>query len=231
MNKTAVLFLPLAAVFFFGCVATQSNIDDVHHQLNVLNSRVEEVAKDQKALNAKMDALSADLMYSSEGATDAYSGMSKISVKLDDLNVIVANAIKEKEAAAIVPSKIYGQSYTYLLQKKYEPAVEGFNLYLEKYPKGELAEDAQYYLGDAYAGSKDWQNAALNYAKVLTGYKGSSYTASARLKYAQALLKLEDESKQKEAVTYLKSIIQDFKGSAESRIAQKELDKLEKTSK
>jgi tol-pal system protein YbgF len=230
VRQTAA-FLPLLALLFCGCVATQSNIDDVHHQLNVFNSKLEEVHKNQKNLNDRLDDMSSDLMQGTEGSKDVDARISEMSAKFDDLKVMIVNVLQKNSGEIMLPSRLYSESQVYLMQKNYPQAVEGFNLYLEKYPEGEFAENAQYYLGDAYLGLNDWQEAAESYAKLLTVYEGSNFTASARLKYAQSLLKLENKSKKREAEDYLKSVVQDFPGYPEARIAENELDKLTKPEK
>lgn len=226
--KKAIVFLPIAVVLFMGgCLATQGNLDSVNHQLNVLNSNINDMRKNQAELNSKMDALSGQVTQSSELSKDISKSLARISAKIDDIQVVVARLDKPKVGTdMMVPSQLYAQAQTYLMQKKYDEAIKGFELYLEKYPEGELAEDAMYYLGDAHFGLKSWQNAAVSYAKMLTAYPESKYTASARLKYAQSLLKLADAAKKEEAINYLKSIIQDYPDYPESRIAKDTLKEL-----
>ena len=151
MKKTAV-FLLLPITLLCGCIATQSSIKDVHHQLNVFNEKLEQINENQASLSARMDTLSSDLMQNSENSKDANTRMSEISAKLDDLKSMTTSALEQKdsEAKIMLPTKLYSQSHAYLMQKKYERAVEGFSLYLEKYPDAEFTESAMYYLGNAY---------------------------------------------------------------------------------
>lgn len=228
MKKTVVFFLPFLTLLLCGCLATQGSLDGVNNQLNVLNSNINDLRKNQADLSAKMDTLSGDLMQNSDSNRDVGRRMSEMSAKIDDSNTMIARLLDKKSAVdnIMVPSTLYSEARTYLMQKNYEEAIKGFELYLEKYPDGEFAENAEYYMGDAYFGLKKWKEAAVSYAAILTKYKNSKFAASARLKYAQSILELEDKSKKKEAITYLKSVVQDYPGYPEARIAKEKLKEL-----
>jgi len=239
MAKTKAALLLCAPLLLGGCVATQQNIGDLQTQLNSLNSSLTQMQKNQAELNAKMDKLSGNLVAHSESLRDFDRGLSKLSSKLDDMeqaldskiaavtqNVKAQQDAASAQATALLPSKIYGESYTQLMKKSYERSAQGFALYIEKFPHGELVESAYYYMGEAYSGLNRWQDAAVAYATILEQFKDSQFTAPARLKYALCILKLPGNNKD-EAVKYLKSIIQDFPGTQQARLAEdylKEVD-------
>lgn len=147
----------------------------------------------------------------------------------------------EEEAAAKLatqgppPSEVYNSARVQLGKKEYELAAKGFEVYLEKYPKGEVADQATYYLGQTRYSQKRWRDAARQFALTLDRYPKSDITPAARLRYALSLMKMKTALQ--EAKRYLQSIPQDFPKSPEAHKAReilrtwKEMGSKKKSSK
>ncbi|MCX5783923.1 MAG: tetratricopeptide repeat protein [Elusimicrobia bacterium] len=237
-TRVAVFLLPLAFVFAAGC-ATEQRVSNLQRQLNVLNSQLNIMQKNQADLNSKLDYLSGNLVAHAESIKDFNSQLSKISGKLDDMQTAVTGRItslkqtisrEEEENASLLPSKLYSEAYSNFIKRRYQLAAQGFSVYIEKYPGGEFTESAQYYLGDAYMGMGQIKEAAIAYATTMDKYRDSQYTPSARLKYANCLLKLPGNNKD-EASKYLRSITETFPYSPEAKMAEERLTELEKESR
>ena len=54
--------------------------------------------------------------------------------------------------------------------------------FLARFPKDELAPNAQYWLGETYYSERRWNDAIVEYRKVLKDHRGSEKTADALLK-------------------------------------------------
>ncbi len=232
LRMSAALF---TACLMSGCVATQADILQMESQMDDLNSSITTMQKNQADLAVKMDELSGNLSSFSENLKDFDDQVSKLSARLDDLEVVLGGkitalgqTIKEQNVQAvsiILPSKIYHESYVNLVKKKYSLAVEGFELYLKKYPKGELVENAYYNLGQAQASRDKWKEASIAYANILEKFPKSSQTPAVRLNYALAILKLPGSHK-KEAIRYLQSILKDYPKSPQAKLAKTHLQRL-----
>lgn len=218
-----------------GCLATEQHVSDLQRQMNVLNGTINTLQKNQAELNSKMDTLSKNLSAHSENLKDFDEQLSKLSVKLDDLQSALDTRFsalgktitkqQEQQTAEMLPSKIYSDSHALLMKRNYERAAQGFALYLDKFPSGELAESSYYYLGDAYAAQNKFNDAALSYATLLQKFKTSQYTAAARIKYAQSILKLPGDHNE-EALKYFKSVTEDYPDTEQAKIAGDYLRKL-----
>src|SRR5436853_3522728 len=57
-----------------------------------------------------------------------------------------------------------------------------FQDFMNRYPKDELAANAQYWLGETYFTEKKWNDAIVEFQKVLKDYKGSDKVPDALLK-------------------------------------------------
>ncbi|MBI4057664.1 MAG: hypothetical protein HY399_08975, partial [Elusimicrobia bacterium] len=149
-----------------GCVATQRDVMDISNQMDNLGNQISNMEKNQADLALKMDELNQSLSHFSENLRDYQNQSSRMSAKLDDLESTLGRKIdstgeviktqqeeikkKQQEIESLVlPTKTYQEAYHNLTQKKYDLAVHGFQLYLEKFPKGEWGDKAYYYMGEA----------------------------------------------------------------------------------
>jgi tol-pal system protein YbgF len=114
----------------------------------------------------------------------------------------------------------YQQAYEALRNGHTAQAIAEFNTLLGKNPKGEYANNAQYWLGEAYRVNQDMDSARKAFNSVIENYPGSS-------KVPDALLKLGTiEAEQKNPVKareYLTRVTTDFPSSTAARLAAKKL--------
>ncbi|MFA5141271.1 MAG: tetratricopeptide repeat protein [Elusimicrobiota bacterium] len=229
--------------------ASQADLNEklevLHKDVVSLNENLKDNRETMSRLSSKMDDLGA-AMSTKVGAIDRSlqqkgSEESRRIAQLEDqLKKREAAEAEEKRKAAeeaakraaepssLAPSQLYHQAYVQLNQGKYDLAVQGFGLYLEKFPKGEVADLATYYLGQAQFGQKKWGDAAHQFALVLDRYPKSDLVAAARLRYGQCLLNIGGHAD--EAKRYLDSIPADFPNSPEAKKAADLLKGLQKSS-
>jgi tol-pal system protein YbgF len=204
-------------------------------QMDDLNNNLSSMQKNQAELAVKMEDLSKNLNISSENMKDISSQMGRLTSRLDEIDMSMnkrVNAIgqtirkqQEDVETALLPGKLYNDAYNAYMNNNFDGAATGFKNYLAKFPSGELAEGAYFYMGESLYLKENWHDAALAYANVLEKFPGSARVPAARLKYALALLKLP-EDKKGEAVKYLQSVIRDFPKSQEAQTAKDHLARL-----
>lgn len=214
-------------------------IDELNGSLTTLNENLRDSRDKMSQVGARMDDLQVRVGQSVQSLGDA---VRKERQEARDAAVAAAKeaatgpareaalkALEEasaKEAAAgPSPTKLYRDAYLHFVRKDYQLAGQGFSVYLDKYPKGELADLATYYLGESRYARKEWEDAAAQYAGVLDAFPKSDLVPSARLKYAYALLNLKTDTQ--EAKRYLESILQDYPHSSEAKAAKDKLASLD----
>jgi tol-pal system protein YbgF len=225
--KTAVVFA--AFMPLWACVATQQDMLQMQSQMDDLNTNINNMQKNQADLALKIDNLSGNLNAFSETIKDITTQMARLSGRLDELdammnrrvNAIGATIKKQQEdvEAALLPAKLYNDAYNSFLNNNFTESVSGFKSYLAKFPGGEMAENAYFYLGEALYLQEKWQDAALSYATILDKFPRSQRIPAARLKYALSILKHPDDKKP-EALKYLESIVRDYPKSQEALTAK-----------
>jgi tol-pal system protein YbgF len=114
----------------------------------------------------------------------------------------------------------YQQAYEALRNGHTAQAIAEFNGLLTKNPKSEYANNAQYWLGEAYRVNQDIDSARKAFNSVIENYPGSS-------KVPDALLKLGTiETEQKNVVKareYLTRVTTDFSSTTAAHLAAKKL--------
>ncbi|MGZ4969139.1 MAG: tol-pal system protein YbgF [Methylobacter sp.] len=114
----------------------------------------------------------------------------------------------------------YQQAYDALRNGHNAQAIAEFNALLSKNPKGEYANNAQYWLGEAYRVNQDIDSARKAFSNVIENYPGSSKVPDALLKLGTIEIEQKNPAKARE---YLTRVTSDFPSSTASRLAAKKL--------
>lgn len=119
--------------------------------------------------------------------------------------------------------KFYDDGLEAFNAKKYQEAYAAFNNYLEKHPKGSLAANARFWLGECLYSQQDYELAILEYQKVFADFPKNNKTPAALLKQGLSFEKLKDKETAK--LVYLK-LQAEYKESEEAAAAGKRLEAL-----
>ena len=130
----------------------------------------------------------------------------------------------EAEIRSVDEASVYGDSFAALKASRYEEAVRGFQLYLTKYPDGPRADNATYWLGEAYYVQKQYDDALHSFQDVLSHFPDSRKASDALLKSAYCQYELKSYGN---ARSTLESVVKTYPGTESARLAEQRLTKLE----
>ncbi|MFH0871736.1 MAG: tol-pal system protein YbgF [bacterium] len=105
----------------------------------------------------------------------------------------------------------------------YDLAIPGFRSYLSQYPKGSLAANSQYWLGECYYSQKKYEQAIAEFEGVLRNYPASEKAPSALLKKGYSYLGLGNMAKGKEI---LMEVLDKYPKTREASLAKSRLANL-----
>lgn len=108
-------------------------------------------------------------------------------------------------------------------QRRYPEAIDAFNKFLAKYPNGELAPNARYWLAEAYYVTNQNEQALTAFRNVVEKDPASPKARGAWLKIGY-LLHVTGETD--EARQVLQQVIKNYPGSAEAGMARQRLDRI-----
>ncbi len=106
--------------------------------------------------------------------------------------------------------------------QKYNPAIQEFRTFQRRCPESQMADDAQYWIGESHYVQNDYNRAILEFNDVLS-YRRGDRVAAALLRQAQAFLAIGDKT---DARLILQKLVSDHPSAAETVEAQTMLQTL-----
>jgi tol-pal system protein YbgF len=148
--------------------------DQLQNEVSVLRGRIEVLENANDTLRKQQRDLYADLDKRLSGVATGAG----------------APAGGAPAAAAGADQAAYNQAFDILKASKYPDAIIAFKQFLQSYPQSSLADNAQYWLGESYYVTRDFQSAAAAFQTVLDRWPDSRKAPDALLKlgYTQAEL-------------------------------------------
>lgn len=119
--------------------------------------------------------------------------------------------------------QIYQTAYNLIKNKKYNEAVDALQGMLKKYPSGQFASNAHYWLGELYGLMNKNDQALTEFNTVVKNYSDSPRIADAQLKVG---LILASQAKWTDAKAVFKKVINHYPGTASARLAAEQLKEL-----
>jgi tol-pal system protein YbgF len=148
--------------------------DQLQNELSVLRGRIEVLENANETLRKQQRDLYADLDKRIAGQAAAAPA-----------------ATGQPTAGAGADQAAYNQAFDILKAGKYVDAITAFQQFLQSWPQSALADNAQYWLGESYYVTRDFQSAAAAFQTLLDRWPDSRKAPDALLKlgYTQAELK------------------------------------------
>jgi tol-pal system protein YbgF len=132
-----------------------------------------------------------------------------------DSSGAAAGAISEADA-----KRTYDQAYKDLTRGNYSLALLGFRDFLRRSPASDLADNAQYWIGECFYAQRDYNPAIQEFLKVPEAYPRGDKVPAALLKTGFSFLALEDRAS---ARRYLNQVVEQFPNSEEAVSARNKL--------
>lgn len=126
------------------------------------------------------------------------------------------------EAEAV--KKEYEEAWKLLERKDYRAAISRFKDFLKKYPKGDYADNAQYWIGESHYALREFDQAILEFDAVRRKYPKGDKVPAALLKQGFAFAELGDKV---DARLILQELIDRYPQSQEAVKAKQKLKALE----
>lgn len=219
---------------------TPMMVESLQNQVKVLRGQVEELTHQlqqtqsrQKNMYADLDKRLTEVMASSRAAViaDADSDMKTVEGKRVVDKKPLPNPVKHaKKKHANQPDvaeeqKIYQKAYDLIKARKYSEAVDALKGMLKKYPTGQFASNAHYWLGELYGLMGQNEKALDEFTTVLKEFPNSPRVSDAQLKIG---LLLAAQSQWAAAKKAFRNVINKYPGTASSRLASEQLKQISK---
>lgn len=117
----------------------------------------------------------------------------------------------------------YDKTLHLLREGRFEKAIAGFQDFLRNHPDSPLAGNSQYWLGEAYYVTRDFDNAKAAFINLGVNYPNNEKLPEALLKLGNIYQELGDKVKAREV---LQQLLQTYPSSQAAGLAQKRLSTL-----
>ena len=213
-------------------VELAQRLDEVQSTVRQLRGRLEELEHGNEALAKQQRDLYADLDKRLAAASGAAPAGAAAGGPVGEAAAVGASTTPGSAApgaaagstASSVEQAVYTQAFDALRAGSYSVAITGFKDFLGTYPASPLAENAQYWLGEAYYVNHDYEAAAGAFRAVLKKWPDSRKAPDALLKLGYTQYAQRQYSAARATLT---EVMRKYPGSDSAKLAA---DRLHRTS-
>lgn len=202
-----------------GTADMQANLDAMKIDVQVVGGKVDDLGLATKKPFDDIALLKED---TSKTLVSLNARLKKLETAQTEITAKLTTLAKTLEQPA-TPETVYKQAIDTLKAGDSLQARELFNKFSEKYPDNSLAANARYWVGESYYQEKNFEQAALEFQRVITEYPGKEKVPAAMLKQGLAFKELGDT---KSARFIIRELIEKYPKAAEIPAAQEVLQKL-----
>ena len=218
----------------------RAKLEALDEEIRALNGRIEELehllsrqkqmaAEGVKAEEGRLDTLAKstetndERIYRIEQYLNFEPSQQKAPVKTPAEEPVAVIKPAEKTAEEITEDEIYRSAKQAFDQGDSDAARKKFQELIQKYPKSERADNAQFWIGEIYYREKWYEKAILEYQKVIENYPKGNKVPASLLKQGLAFLNLGDKTNSR---IILEELIKKHPKSNEAKIAQDKVKSL-----
>lgn len=235
-----------AAMLLAGCFATQKDVQVLQGDISLLRTerlsadsanarQLDRALASMRVANDSLNALSKNLTRFRSDVTSSMSSVQQQLLQVQELTgqsqrriQEVRASLEERQSATAVPDStgatltpgpnaLFQAAREQMMQGSNSAARQAFQDLIAKYPKADVAPDAQFYIAETYAAENNLTAADSVYAEVASKYAGSPRAATAIYKRAAAAQKAGDGDKARDLYNQL---IKKYPRSDEAALAR-----------
>lgn len=168
-----------------------------------------------KDLNNSIDDISRRLTY-----LEHYMGIVREKDTKEGVKEEGEGSAAVKQETATDKENAYASAYSIFKNGRYNAAKEAFRGFLKSFPNSEYSDNAQFWIGECYYFEGKYEEAIVEYERVIQNYPKGNKVPNAFLKQALSFLKIGDKSSAK---LLLERVIKDYPNTTSANVARKKL--------
>jgi tol-pal system protein YbgF len=246
MTSARYAIVAAACALLAGCASTPPEEDPVVQKLTELDSRLlriervlannslldlsqrlEAAQNEARTLRGQLDELQHQVQQTQNQQRDLYGDVDRRLTALEGGGARVPTGAASGTDLPVPQGDDranYQAAFDLLKDGKYNEAIAGFRQFLTTFPTSALADNAQYWLGEAHYVNKQYTDALRDFRTVLEKYPDSRKTPDALLKIGFCNYELKDWAG---ARSSLSQVVQRFGDTTAARLASQRLAKMD----
>ena len=197
--------------------------DALKQELDAVRNRLDAVSKAQADLMAAMDRQNELLQNAIQKLEHSNSGSQRMTVTPTTpmygsgttQNAGITDGDPDQR-----PEVVYQTAYNDYINRNYDLAVLEFQSFMSAFPDSDLADNAQYWIGECYYSQQKYDEALTEFNKVLQKYPNGDKYIPAMLKKGLCLI---EKGNLQSGRSVLEKLTEDYPYSTEARIAEDRL--------
>jgi tol-pal system protein YbgF len=222
----------------------RAKIDALGEEMRILSGRIEELEHSLSRQTQKDEDTKKSEGSQSDKAAESASGHEARILRIErylnlepsadsaaaDKSAIEKPASKQKPAGEVQQQELSEDELYQMAKQAFDEgdsdaARKKFQELIERYPKSQSADNAQFWIGEIYYRDKWYEKAILEYQKVIENYPNGNKVHAALLKQGFAFLNLGDTANSR---IIFDELVRKFPDSNEAKIAKQKLMELKK---
>lgn len=207
--------------------ALQSEVQSLRGQLEELSHHLQQLETQQHSQYVDLDKRITALQMTQQASTVESVPKKNASTHfLNENKKAVAksdHSIGGSQPNVAEEQQTYQVAYDLIKRSKYDEAIAALQKMLDKYPSGQFAANAHYWLGELYGLQGKNDQSAAEFTVILKQYPNSPKVSDAQFKIGLIYMA---EQKWSIARSIFNQIIEHYPGSASSRLAAEQLKQI-----
>ena len=207
----------------------QETVDKNSGQLNTLVTQIVDNVNAIRQAQSRIAEASNSAIQSVSGLSEQLSStnqrIDRLSEQLAQVRKLVENLPKLPTFAQITPGnpdQLFAAAYGDYSRGNYDLAISEFRQYVETYPSSEMADNAQYWVGECYYSKKLLNEALAEFDKVSLLFPKGDKVPAARFRKGVTLMEMGQQEAGRAELT---ALIKLFPRSNEAVLARQQLEK------
>ena len=203
--------------------ALQRDLSVLREKVDDSNTRLGSVSQEVEALR---QGLQQALQASARAAAAVRSDRPDAAGRKPDRRRLAApprRAAARPVAVGTSPNRLYDMAYSNYTSGLWDLTIDGFNAFIRSFPKSDLADDAQVYIGNAYLQDGKNDKAVEAYDLAIRTYPNGNAIPEAYYKKGLALKNLKQIDLARQAWEY---VVKTYEQSTAALLAKQQLQQL-----
>jgi tol-pal system protein YbgF len=208
----------------------QDTFNKTNGELNTLiiqmSDNISAIRRAQSAISTSSTDTATQVSAMGERVAATNQRMERLSEQFAQLKKVIEDIPKMPTFTQLTPGnaeQLFAAAYSDYSRGNYDLALSEFRQYVETYPSSELADNAQYWIGEILYAQKKLPEAVTELEKVATVNPAGDKTALALYKRGLVLLEM---GKKDEGLAQFLAITKDYAKSSEANLATQQLQQL-----
>ena len=204
--------------------ALRADVRSMHNDVDQLTNAIESGRKQTRDMYADLDQRMKNLESRGGGAASGGAGSAGAGAAAAGGNVAAAPAgANDASNAGSDDKSAYLAAFNLLKDGQYDRAIPAFQKFLATYPDSALADNAQYWMGEAFYVNRAFPEAQAAFQRVVDKYPQSRKISDALLKIGYCRYELKQWDSAREVLT---QVVTRYADTPAGRLAQQRLDKM-----